>query len=73
MCHMLADTLEELHLMADTIGVQRKWFQDKASTPHYDICKAKREIAVENGAIEVTRREMAKVCRYVRAVINATS
>ena len=27
MCHMVADTLEELHIMADAIGVKRKWFQ----------------------------------------------
>ena len=24
MCHMMADTLEELHKMADTIGIKRK-------------------------------------------------
>ena len=33
MCHMVADTDEELHAMAAKIGVQRKWHQ-KAGTPH---------------------------------------
>ncbi len=39
MCHMLADTDDELHAMADHIGVARRWHQ-KAGTPHshYDIC-----------------------------------
>lgn len=41
MCHMLADSPDELHAMADRIGVARRHFQGDASTPHYDICKAK--------------------------------
>ena len=43
MSHMLADTLEELHDMADPIGIARKWFQP-TSTPHYDICQEKRRL-----------------------------
>lgn len=27
MCHMVADTPEELHAMAGHIGVARKWYQ----------------------------------------------
>ena len=58
MCHMLADTTEELHAMADRIGVARRWIQ-KAGTwkEHYDICLSKRELAVKAGAVEVTQRE----------------
>ena len=65
MCHMLADTVEELHDMADKIGVARKWYQGppKSSTPHYDICKSKRALAVQFGAIECTREEIVAV-RY---------
>lgn len=59
MCHMIADTDEELHAMALRIGVQRKWHQ-KPNTPHshYDICLAKRALAVEHGAVEITLREL---------------
>lgn len=67
MCHMLADTEKELHEMADKIGIKRKWYQANASTPHYDICKAKRILAVENGAIEVGRKEMVNIIRRLRA------
>jgi hypothetical protein len=58
---MIADTLDELHQMADKIGVRRKWFQDKARFPHYDICKLKRSLAVKFGAIETSSRELIKI------------
>lgn len=62
MCHMWADSLDELHAMVDRIGVQRKWIQGhptlslpqarKASWVHFDISKAKRDLAVAAGAVE---------------------
>ncbi len=60
MCHMVSDSIEELHEMADKIGVNRKWFQQK-NLPHYDISKSKRKLALENGAIEVDERTIVKV------------
>lgn len=58
-CHMLADTDEELHAMADHIGMARKWHQKppKASDSHYDIALAKRALAVAAGAVEITWRQ----------------
>jgi hypothetical protein len=65
MCHMWADTLDELLAMADKIGVQRKWIQGhptlsfgkhrNASWVHFDIAKGKRALAVAAGAIETDR------------------
>ncbi|WP_454683958.1 DUF4031 domain-containing protein [Ancylobacter moscoviensis] len=62
MCHMWADTLDELLAMADTISVQRKWIQGhptlsfgkhrEASWVHFDIDKSKRGLAVAAGAVE---------------------
>ena len=66
MSHMIADTLDELHRMADAIGVQRKWFQAKASFPHYDVCKSKRELAIKLGAIPVDKREFVGHMRRLR-------
>lgn len=68
MCHMVADSLEELHAMADKIGVNRKWFQKNASTPHYDICMSKREMAVNFGAVEVDRTQLAEIIKRLRAI-----
>ena len=60
MCHMVGDTLEELHEMADAIGVQRRWFQNRRNFPHYDICKSKRERAVARGAVLISSKELVK-------------
>ena len=58
MCHMGADTTEELVAMADRIGVQRKWIRLKGQDhEHFDISLAKRALAVKAGAKEVTMRE----------------
>jgi hypothetical protein len=53
MCHMWADSLDELYAMADRIGVQRKWLQQppKASWVHFDIALSKKAQAIELGAV----------------------
>lgn len=61
MSHMAADTLEELHAMADRIGVARRWFQDKPNHPHYDVSISKRTLAVKFGAKEITMQELVKI------------
>lgn len=65
MCHMWADTLDELLAMADRIGVARKWIQGhpelsfgkhrRASWIHFDIALSKRALAVKAGAEETDR------------------
>lgn len=66
MCHMVADTEEELHAMAEAIGMRREWFQPR-SFPHYDVAKMRRDRAVELGAREITRRQLAEFMRAARA------
>ena len=62
MCHMIADSREELDAMADRIGVARKWIQ-KAGTPgeHYDVCKSARSKAVAAGATEITWMDLGRM------------
>lgn len=65
MCHMLADTVEELHEMAEKIGMKREWFQEK-STPHYDVSLSRRKLALENGAIEIDKEKVVELIRSYR-------
>lgn len=62
MCHMIADTPQELLEMVDKIGVARKWIQ-YPGTPreHFDICLSKKKIAVEMGAKAITMRELGEI------------
>lgn len=64
LCHMIADTDDELHAMADRIGVARRWHQQppKASTSHYDIALSKRALAVGAGAVEITWKQTSAMC-----------
>ncbi|MCW1932652.1 DUF4031 domain-containing protein [Pararhodobacter zhoushanensis] len=65
MCHMMADSTEELLAMADKIGVARKWIQKAGSVyEHFDIAKAKREEAVRLGAIEVSAMDLGRLIRW---------
>lgn len=65
MCHMWADTDDELLAMADKIGVQRKWIQGhptlsfgkhrNASWVHFDISLGMKAKALAAGAILTDR------------------
>ncbi len=64
MCHMIASTSKELHTMAARIGVRQKWCQNRGTyREHYDICLAKRALAVKAGAREITWHETGKRLR----------
>lgn len=59
MCHMIADTAEELDAMAEAIKLSERWLQYAAERKeHYDIAQGKRKLAVKAGAIEISSREL---------------
>ena len=68
MCHMIADSREELDAMADAIGVQRKWIQHAGThLEHFDVSLTKKAAAIQRGAIEISMRELAAKCRAKRS------
>lgn len=69
MCHMVADTDDELHAMANKIGVARKWFQ----RDHYDIALSKRTLAIAEGAKLITWRELGMMAIAKRRAAAAKS
>lgn len=65
MCHMIADTPDELHAMAAAIGMKPEWFQS-SKFPHYDVSVSRRSLAIKLGAIELDRRQIVMAMRRIR-------
>ena len=64
MSHMVADTTDELLEMADAIGVARKHIQNPGTVrEHFDVSLGRRQMAVEQGAVEITMRELGRMMR----------
>src|SRR5687768_780068 len=65
MCHMIADTDDELHAMAKRIGVNPRWHQaPPRHDSHYDIALSKRALAVAAGAVEINQRQLGCMSTY---------
>lgn len=68
MSHMIADTTGELIAMAEAIGVNRRWIQKEGtSDEHFDVAMSARTRAVELGAVEVSMRDLKRMCIARRA------
>jgi hypothetical protein len=65
-CHLTADTLKELHIFAELVGLKRSWFQDHKLCPHYDLTPRRRAKAVELGATQEGALEGARRRRAAR-------
>jgi Protein of unknown function (DUF4031) len=66
-CHLVADTLDELHVFAAQIGLQRRWFQGHTTYPHYDVTMAVRTRAMRMGAIDADRETIVACAKRMRA------
>ena len=61
-CHMVSDTsLDELHAFARWVGVPDRAF----GGDHYDISASVRVIAIDEGALEVSSREIVLALRAI--------
>ncbi|MBI1207428.1 MAG: DUF4031 domain-containing protein [Azospirillum sp.] len=64
MCHMIADSDDELHAMADAVGVSRRYHQAPPEhASHYDIAQSKKAMAIARGAIPITWRQCGLMIR----------
>jgi hypothetical protein len=69
MCHMTADSREELLAFALELGLKESWKQSWDSHRfHFDISLSKRKLAIAQGAMEVTWKEFGKLIADRRLV-----
>ena len=55
MCHLFADSHAELMQIAEEIGLQPNWIQHSGTyKEHFDVCQAKRKLAIQSGATSVS-------------------
>lgn len=66
-CHMVADSLAELHAFARQLGIPARGFHHEASYPHYDIPVAYRQRALAAGALPGDRRQIIHCARKLKA------
>lgn len=59
-CHLVADTIPLLHQFAEEIGLNKCWFENKRgkNRPHYDVKGGMIIKAIENGAIQISSKEI---------------
>lgn len=66
-CHLVADSLDELHAFADRLGLQRRWFQSETLYPHYDVTKSVRIRALALGAQGANRETIVSCAKRMRS------
>lgn len=66
-CHLVADSLDELHAFALQLGLRRAWFQSKSAFPHYDVTTTVRERALQLGAQSGSRAAVFGCAKVLRA------
>jgi signal recognition particle subunit SEC65 len=69
-CHLVADSLEELHTFASLLGLKPDWFQRKTLYPHYDVTTRLRERALELGAVAANKRVVVVRAKALRQQLN---
>lgn len=65
--HLVADSLDELHAFASTLGLQRRWFQSKSLYPHYDVTASVRDRALAMGAKRADRGVIVACAKRMRS------
>ena len=69
-CHLMADTLDELHDFARMLDIDARLFHRTASYPHYDITLEMRMMVISHGAIDADRRTIIACGKRLKLQLN---
>jgi Protein of unknown function (DUF4031) len=65
-CHLVADSITELHQFAELLGLKREWFQDQTQYPHYDVTVAVKVRALRIGALVGDKRTIISCAKRLK-------
>lgn len=63
--HLMADSVQELHEFAVSIGLPARAFHRGARHPHYDVTAGQRQRALICGAVAISARDAVVIGRRV--------
>ncbi|MBF3409308.1 DUF4031 domain-containing protein [Burkholderia pseudomallei] len=66
-CHLVADSLTELHDFARRLGLRQSWFQGRSVYPHYDVTVSVRDKALALGASMGDRSTIITCAKQLKA------
>lgn len=70
-CHLLADSVNELHEFAEKNGLNARAFHRTARIPHYDITRSQRPAVLARGAKPVTVREGIRFTQHLALQVSS--
>lgn len=71
-CHLVADSIHELHAFAEQLGLKREWFQDRTMYPHYDVTVKVKERALALGAYTGDKRTIIMCAKRLKVELIAS-
>lgn len=70
-CHLLGDTPDELHAMAQALGLPRRIYQEHPWRWHYDLPAHLRDTAIALGAKVIEMHEVGALLKARRTALGS--
>jgi hypothetical protein len=69
----MADSIQELHEFAASIGLSARAFHRGARHPHYDVTASQRWRALRHGATAISARDAVRIGRMLTERVGASA
>lgn len=72
-CHLVADSVAELHAFAAELGLRKEWFQERTMYPHYDVTVSVQRRALALGAQMGDKRTIVACAKRLRIELSRSA
>ncbi|QNP49998.1 DUF4031 domain-containing protein [Diaphorobacter aerolatus] len=69
-CHLVADSIAELHAFAAQLGLRQEWFQYRTMYPHYDVTMRVQRRALALGAQVGDKKTIVACAKRLRTELS---